>query len=121
MPAVVLDAPYLLTARLLDEGRILMWPAAAFRAQVRATGQLGKAATVWIEDARNMEFLSDGQSTGPLTVLDLKLEPQPGTSFVQTNLSMPFTHAGTNWVPVFLKDMSVIEPPSQKPNVQPNP
>ena len=84
-------------------------------------GQLGKAATVWIEDARNMEFLSDGQSTGPLTVLDLKLEPQPGTSFVQTNLSMPFTHAGTNWVPVFLKDMSVIEPPSQKPNVQPNP
>ena len=46
VPAVVLDAPYLLTARLLDEGRILMWPAAAFRAQVRATGSLAYGAVL---------------------------------------------------------------------------
>lgn len=48
VPAVVLDAPYLLTARLLDEGRILMWPAAAFRAQVRATGQLAYGAVLML-------------------------------------------------------------------------
>jgi CRP/FNR family transcriptional activator FtrB len=46
VPAVVLDAPYLLTARLLDEGRILMWPAAAFRAQLRATGSLAYGAVL---------------------------------------------------------------------------
>ena len=46
LPAVILDAPYLLTARLLDEGRILMWPAAAFRAQVRATGPLAYGAVL---------------------------------------------------------------------------
>ncbi len=40
VPAVMVDAPYLLSARLLEESRILMWPAAAFRAQVRATGSL---------------------------------------------------------------------------------
>ncbi|HQS13599.1 cyclic nucleotide-binding domain-containing protein [Reyranella sp.] len=46
VPAVVLDAPYLLTARMLEEGRILMWPAAAFRAQVRATGALAYGAVL---------------------------------------------------------------------------
>lgn len=40
LPAVMLDAPYLLTARLLDEGRVLLWPAAAFRAHVRASSAL---------------------------------------------------------------------------------
>ncbi|MDP1964472.1 MAG: helix-turn-helix domain-containing protein, partial [Reyranella sp.] len=40
------DAPYLLTARLLGEGRILMWPAPAFRAQVRATGPLAYGAVL---------------------------------------------------------------------------
>lgn len=46
VPAVVLDAPYLLTARILEEGRILMWPAAAFRAQLRATGTLAYGAVL---------------------------------------------------------------------------
>jgi CRP/FNR family transcriptional activator FtrB len=46
VPAVVLDAPYLLTARMLEEGRILMWPAPAFRAQVRATGALAYGAVL---------------------------------------------------------------------------
>ncbi|WP_425069607.1 cyclic nucleotide-binding domain-containing protein [Reyranella sp.] len=46
VPAVVLDAPYLLTARILEEGRILMWPAAAFRAQLRATGSLAFGAVL---------------------------------------------------------------------------
>lgn len=46
VPAVVLDAPYLLTARILEEGRILMWPAAAFRAQLRATGTLAFGAVL---------------------------------------------------------------------------
>lgn len=46
LPAVMLDAPYLMTARLLDEGRILLWPAAAFRAQVRANGALAYGATL---------------------------------------------------------------------------
>lgn len=44
VPAVVLDMPALLTARLLDDGRILMWPAAAFREQVRANGILAYGA-----------------------------------------------------------------------------
>jgi len=46
LPAVMLDAPYLMTARLLEEGRLLLWPAAAFRAQVRANGALAYGATV---------------------------------------------------------------------------
>ncbi|HEX9328597.1 MAG TPA: cyclic nucleotide-binding domain-containing protein [Reyranella sp.] len=46
LPAVMLDAPYLVTARLLDEGRILLWPAPAFRAQVRASGALAYGAAL---------------------------------------------------------------------------
>jgi CRP/FNR family transcriptional regulator, transcriptional activator FtrB len=46
LPAVMLDAPYLMTARLLEEGRILMWPAAAFRAQVRASSALAYGTTL---------------------------------------------------------------------------
>ena len=48
LPAVMLDAPYLMTARLLDEGRLLLWPAAAFRAQVRANGALAYGATLML-------------------------------------------------------------------------
>lgn len=40
VPAVMIAAPYLLTARLLDEGRILMWPADAFRAEARQNRSL---------------------------------------------------------------------------------
>lgn len=46
LPAVMLDAPYLLTARLLDEGRVLLWPAAAFRAHVRASSALAYGASL---------------------------------------------------------------------------
>lgn len=46
LPAVMLDAPYLLTARLLEESRVLLWPAAAFRAQMRANGTLAYGATL---------------------------------------------------------------------------
>jgi CRP/FNR family transcriptional activator FtrB len=48
LPAVMLDAPYLVTARLLDEGRVLFWPAAAFRAQVRANGALAHGASLML-------------------------------------------------------------------------
>ncbi len=46
LPAVMLDVPYLMTARLLEEGRVLMWPAASFRAEVRANGALAYGATL---------------------------------------------------------------------------
>lgn len=46
LPAVMLDAPYLVTTRLLEESRILFWPAAAFRAQVRANGALAHGASL---------------------------------------------------------------------------
>ncbi len=46
LPAVMLEAPYLMTARLLEESRVLLWPAAAFRAQVRANGALAYGATL---------------------------------------------------------------------------
>lgn len=44
VPAVVLDMPSLLTARMLDEGRIVMWPASAFRDQVRGNSALAYGA-----------------------------------------------------------------------------
>jgi CRP/FNR family transcriptional activator FtrB len=46
LPAVMLDTRYLMTARLLEEGRVLLWPAATFRAQVRANGALSFGATL---------------------------------------------------------------------------
>jgi CRP/FNR family transcriptional activator FtrB len=46
LPAVMLDASYLMTARILEDARILMWPAAAFRAQVRANGMLAHGAAL---------------------------------------------------------------------------
>ncbi len=48
VPAVMLDAPNLLSARLLDEGRILMWPATVFRAQVRAHATLSYGAVLML-------------------------------------------------------------------------
>lgn len=44
LPAVALDMPSLLTARLLDESRILMWPAESFRSAVRTNGKLAYSA-----------------------------------------------------------------------------
>ncbi|WP_395711705.1 cyclic nucleotide-binding domain-containing protein [Reyranella sp.] len=46
LPAVMLDAPYLMSARILEEGRILMWPAGAFRTQIRANGALAYGAAL---------------------------------------------------------------------------
>ena len=46
LPAAMLDAPMLLSARLLDEARVLMWPAAEFRAQVRANAALSYGAAL---------------------------------------------------------------------------
>lgn len=46
LPAVMLDSPYLMTARLLEESRLLFWPAAAFRAQMRVNGSLAYGATL---------------------------------------------------------------------------
>jgi len=89
VPAVVLDAPYLLTARLLEEGRILMWPAAAFRAQLRATGALAYGTSLllsgyWrtlVGQIKDLKLLSaierlsafllalTPRDTGPVTVL----------------------------------------------------
>jgi CRP/FNR family transcriptional regulator, transcriptional activator FtrB len=46
VPAVLLDAPYLVTVRLLDEGRILMWPADSFRSQARTNGSLAFGAAL---------------------------------------------------------------------------
>ncbi len=46
LPAVMLDAPYLMTARLLEEGRILLCPAATFRAQARANAALAFGCTL---------------------------------------------------------------------------
>jgi CRP-like cAMP-binding protein len=44
VPAVALDMVALLTARMLDEGRILMWPADSFRSQLRSNGALAYGA-----------------------------------------------------------------------------
>ncbi len=46
LPAVMLEAPYLMTARVLEEGRLLLWPAAIFRAQLRANGALAHGANL---------------------------------------------------------------------------
>ena len=46
LPAVLLDAPYLMTGRLLEGGRVLFWPAAAFRDQMRSNGVLAYGASL---------------------------------------------------------------------------
>jgi CRP/FNR family transcriptional activator FtrB len=66
LAAALLDAPYLLTARLIDESRILLWPAPAFREQVRADGALAlgaamQSANYWrtlIEQIKDLKLLS---------------------------------------------------------------
>jgi CRP/FNR family transcriptional activator FtrB len=81
MAAVMLDAPYLVTARLLEEGRILLWPAAAFRAQVRANGALAYGATLqmssyWrtlVGQIKDLKLLS---ATERLSAMLLALAPR---------------------------------------------
>lgn len=81
VPAVALDMPSLMTARMLDDGRILMWPAAAFRAQVRANGTLAYGAMLqlsgyWrmlISQIKDLKLLS---ATERLSALLLALAPR---------------------------------------------
>jgi CRP/FNR family transcriptional regulator, transcriptional activator FtrB len=46
LPAILLDAPYLLTGRLLEPGRVVFWPAAEFRKQMRSSGALAYGASL---------------------------------------------------------------------------
>ena len=81
LPAVALDMPSLLTARMLEEGRILMWPAAAFREQVRSSRALAYGAMLQLSDywrlligqLKDMKLLS---ATERLANLLLHLAPR---------------------------------------------
>jgi len=88
LPAVALDAPFLMSAKLLEEGRLLMWPAAAFRARLKANGDLAYGSNLllssyWrtlIGQIRDLKLLSAVErlsafllalcprDTGPVTV-----------------------------------------------------
>lgn len=46
LPAVLLNMPYSISVRLLEDGRLLQWPAAAFRAHVRANANLAYGASL---------------------------------------------------------------------------
>ena len=89
LPAVMLDAPYLMTARLLEGGRVLFWPAATFRAQVRANGSLAYGATLmlssyWrtlIGQIKDLKLLS---AIERLSAFLLALAPRQGGSVVVT-------------------------------------
>jgi CRP/FNR family transcriptional activator FtrB len=83
VPAVVLDMPSLLSARLLEEGRILMWPAVAFRDEVRTNGRLAYATMLqvcgyWrllISQLKDLKLLP---ATERLSNLLLSLAPRRG-------------------------------------------
>ena len=89
LPAVMLDAPYLMTARLLEEGRVLLWPAAAFRAQVRANGALAYGATLllsgyWralVDQIKDLKLLS---AIERLSAFLLALSPRESGSVTVT-------------------------------------
>lgn len=89
LPAVMLDMPCLVTARLLDEGRILLWPAAAFRAQVRANGALAYGASLqlssyWrilVGQIKDLKLLS---ATERLSAMLLALAPRQSGSATVT-------------------------------------
>lgn len=81
VPAVALDMASLLTARMLDEGRILMWPADSFRAQLRSSGPLAYGAMLqlsayWrmlVGQIRDLKLLS---AVERLSALLLSLAPR---------------------------------------------
>ena len=83
LPAVALDMPSLLTARLLEESRILMWPAEAFRAETRTNGRLAYSAMLqlcgyWrllIGQLKDLKLLT---ATERLSNLLLSLAPRRG-------------------------------------------
>jgi CRP/FNR family transcriptional activator FtrB len=81
VPAVALDLPALLTARMLEEGRILMWPAPSFRDQVRSNAALAYGAMYqlcghWrllVGQLKDLKLLS---ATERLATLLLSLAPR---------------------------------------------
>jgi CRP/FNR family transcriptional activator FtrB len=81
LPAVLLDTPYLMTARLLEEGRVLFWPVAAFREQVASTGALSYGAALmlssywrsFVGQIRDLKVLSAAER---LSALLLALAPR---------------------------------------------
>ena len=89
MAAVALDAPYLVTARLLEESRILMWPATAFRAELQRNGALAFGAALqmssyWrtlIGQIKDLKLLS---ATERLCALLLALAPRHSGSVTVT-------------------------------------
>jgi len=89
MAAAVLNAPYLVTARLLEESRILMWPAAAFRSQVRENGALAYGAALqlssyWrtlVGQIKDLKLLS---ATERLSAMLLALAPRQSGSATVT-------------------------------------
>lgn len=91
MAAVMLDAPYLVTARMLEESRVLLWPAAAFRAQVRANGALAYGASIqlssyWrtlVGQIKDLKLLS---ATERLSAMLLALAPRQSGS---TTVTLP--------------------------------
>jgi CRP/FNR family transcriptional regulator, transcriptional activator FtrB len=90
VPAVALDMPSLLTARMLDPGRILMWPAAAFRADLHDSGPLAYGAMLqlsayWrmlVSQIKDLKLLS---AVERLSALLLALAPR-GTGAVKAIL-----------------------------------
>lgn len=94
LPAVMLDMPYLVTARLTDESRILLWPATAFRAEMRANGALAYGATLqlssyWrilVGQIKDLKLLS---ATERLSAMLIALAPRPSGSVTVT---LPGSH-----------------------------
>jgi CRP/FNR family transcriptional activator FtrB len=84
LPAVMLDAPYLMTARLLDVSRVLFWPAASFREHIARTSALSYGAALmlssywrsFVGQIKDLKLLS---ATERLSALLLALAPpRPG-------------------------------------------
>lgn len=81
VPAVALDMASLLTARMLDEGRMLMWPAGPFRTQLRSSSPLAYGAMLqlsayWrilVNQIRDLKLLS---AVERLAALLLSLAPR---------------------------------------------
>lgn len=81
LPAVTLDAPYLMNARVLEEARLLLWPAAAFRTQLRGNGTLAYGVSLllsgyWrtlVGQIKDLKLLS---STERLSAFLLALAPR---------------------------------------------
>jgi len=81
LPAVLLDTPYLLTARLLEESRVLFWPVVSFREQMARTGVLSYGAALmlssywrsFVGQIRDLKLLSAAER---LSALLLALAPR---------------------------------------------